>query len=166
MAAATPGEIRVILEEAGLDSGEDAVDEIWRKHKPTEAELEPLDDDELEIASGGDRDYGENGCESTTDSKWCWASDACNMLIISYTNLWMMNLGTCPMCGGKNGIGTKSANTVTRAATVKLRRSMSINATAAGTVRSDGSASQEVCRRNFTGDGRIMRDACHSFTHM
>ncbi len=101
MAAATPGEIRVILEEAGLDSGEDTVDEIWRKHKPTEAELEPLDDDELEIASGGDRDYSENGCDSTTDSSWYWASDACNMLIISYTNLWMMNLGTCPMCGGK-----------------------------------------------------------------
>ena len=39
MAAATPGEIRVILEEAGLDSGEDTVDEIWRKHKPTETEL-------------------------------------------------------------------------------------------------------------------------------
>ena len=101
MAAATPDEIRSILEEAGLDSGERVVDEIWRKRELTEAELEPLDDDEMDVLSGGARDYGTDGCSSTTNDGWCLTNDACNWAFISYSNLWMMRMGTCPMCGGK-----------------------------------------------------------------
>ena len=59
-----------------------------------------VDNDELEAAVGGSRDYAAEGCSSTTELEgFCVFSDKCFSMITTYIHpKWTE---PCPVCGNK-----------------------------------------------------------------
>ena len=80
-------EVRAIL---GPETTEEEIGRVWREiqaRRPADG-LEELDDDEMEAVSGGaSRNWEEEGCSSTMKKdEWCWFSDECSDVIITYSN--------------------------------------------------------------------------------
>ena len=86
MRAKDQKEVRALLSPKAT---EEEIQQVWQeiqRHRPAEG-LEAVDDDELTAVSGGaDRDYGAQGCASTTKDGWCGSSDKCTFWTITYDN--------------------------------------------------------------------------------
>ena len=98
-------EVRAIL---GPETTQEEIDQVWREieaHRPTNI-LEEVDDDELEVVSGGffyeERDYINDGCADHTrtgDFFPCMRTDRCDMFFIQYTNC-----NPCPKGGNHESV--------------------------------------------------------------
>ena len=103
--AGSEEEVKALL---GDRASEEESARIWKEieaHRPTD-NLETVDDDELEVVSGGffyeERDYINDGCADHTrtgDFFPCWRTDSCDMFFIQYTNC-----NPCPKGGNHESV--------------------------------------------------------------
>ncbi len=81
-------QVRDILTRDGQELTEEEIDRVWQELEHHRVNYcREMSMEEFESVAGGARDHTKEGCAATCEmTSWCWASDYCVLISVTYSN--------------------------------------------------------------------------------